>query len=225
MAARGLSQVRRRVAAAAARVDRDPDNVTLVAVTKGHTIEAIRAAYDDGQRHFGENRSEELAAKAPELPDDIVWHMVGTVQRRKAALAAAHADLVHSLDRESLLRRWATLDDPSPGLLQLNLANEAQKHGAALADTEALLELATGLGVSISGLMIMPPQVVAAEENRVWFRRLRELRDSLQGRFPGLEHLSMGMTDDFEVAVEEGATLLRVGRAIFERGPPGHNPG
>jgi uncharacterized pyridoxal phosphate-containing UPF0001 family protein len=123
--------------------------------------------------------------------------------------------VVHSVDRESLLRAWSRTEGKARLLLQLNLAHEAQKHGAAADEAGDILEAADSLGLTISGLMLMPPFVENPEDNRRWFRRLHEIRHQLQPDWPALRELSMGMTDDFEVAVEEGATLIRVGRAIF----------
>lgn len=203
-----------RVAAAAARVGRSPDEVTVVAVSKGRTVEEIAALHDAGHRHFGENRAAELAAKAPRLPGDIAWHFVGAVQRRKLPVVRALAALVHSFDRVALVAPWGGAEAP-PVLVQVNLAAEPQKHGVATGEAAALVEAAEAAGIRCRGLMVMPPIAAHAEESRVWFRRLADLGRSLAERHPALVELSMGMSDDFEVAVEEGATLIRVGRAIF----------
>ncbi len=215
MGSGGLTVVRERVAGAAARVGRDPDDVTIVAVSKGRSVPDIETLYDAGHRDFGENRPEELASKAPLLPDDIRWHMVGTIQRRKAALAAANSHLIHSLDRESLARRLAALDRVPPVLVQVNLAGEEQKHGAPPEEVDVLIGTAGSLGIEVRGLMIIPPLPDVPEDSRRWFAGLRTLRDRLAETDPHVTELSMGMTDDFEVAIEEGATLIRVGRAIF----------
>ncbi len=215
-----LIQVRARLAQAAGDAGRDPSDVTLVAVSKGQPPEAIMAAYELGQRDFGENRAGELAEKAPLLPDDIRWHFIGTLQTRQAKIAAPHTTLLHSLDRPRLVNSWAAGEHPAPALVQVNVAAEAQKHGAAPDEVSALLRQADAAGVSCIGLMCMPPLVADPEDNRQWFVALRELRDRLHSEHPLLTQLSMGMTDDFEVAVAEGATLIRVGRAIF--GESGH---
>jgi len=215
MATGGLSTVRERIAAAAARSDRCVDAVTLVAVSKTVGVAEIAEAYAAGHRDFGENRAHDLVQKAAQLPDDITWHFIGNLQSRKAKQVAPVAAMVHSIDRESLLRSWARTGSAARLLLQLNLAHEEQKHGADESDVARLLDLAAELGLDISGLMLMPPLVVDAEDNRPWFQRLRQIRDELQPAYPAITELSMGMTDDFEVAVEEGATLIRVGRAIF----------
>jgi hypothetical protein len=203
-----------RVAAAGDRSGRDPDEVTVVAVSKGQSVEAIRALYERGHRHFGENRAAELEAKAPQLPDDIVWHFVGTVQRRKLGIIRARASLVHSFDRMALVAPWGG-DEAPPVLVQVNLAVEPQKHGADRAEVPALIAAAEEADIRCRGLMVMPPLAADPEDSRPWFGELAELRRRLAAERPSLVELSMGMSDDFEVAVEEGATVIRVGRAIF----------
>jgi len=215
MVAERLKAVRARMDAAASAAGRPDDSVTLVAVSKTAGPEGILEAYRAGHRDFGENRSHELVAKAAVLPDDIRWHFVGALQSRKAKDIAPLASFVHSIDRPSLLRAWARSEGAAKVLLQLNLAGEEQKHGARVAELDGLLDLAAELGVDVAGLMLMPPLVADPEENRRWFHMLRTLRDARSGRWPRLVELSMGMTDDFEVAIGQGATLIRVGRAIF----------
>jgi len=227
--AANFQRVRERIAAAAERVGRDPAEITLVAVTKTHPPEVIRAAYEVGQRHFGENRVKEAAGKVGDLPGDITWHMVGHLQSRKAALAVDLFDIVHSVDSVKLARRLdrfcAERGRTMPVLVEVNVSGEASKYGFPIADRDALeavvAEMLTLPHVRIEGLMTMAPIVADPEEARPMFRALRELRDSLATRFSQVEwrHLSMGMTDDFEVAIEEGATMVRIGRAIF--GPRG----
>jgi pyridoxal phosphate enzyme (YggS family) len=219
MVAKELAAVRRRIADAASRSGRDPASVTLVAVTKGQTVETIFEAYDHGHRDFGENRAAELAAKAPLLPDDIRWHFIGSLQTRQTKQARPYTHMLHSLDRSRLINRWADPGIPPPALLQVNIAEEPQKHGAQVAEVPELLAQAEERGIDCRGLMCIPPFVDNGEENRRWFVALRTLRDELLPEHPGLTELSMGMTDDFEVAIEESATLIRVGRAIF--GAPG----
>ena len=218
MVAEQLTEIRQRMAAAASLAGRSPDEVTLVAVSKGQPAEAILAAYELGHRVFGENRAAELAAKAPGMPEDIIWHFIGTLQTRQAKIARPHTNVLHSLDRPRLVNSWAG-ESPPPALVQVNVAAEPQKHGVAPAEAAALIELAKDRGVRCTGLMCIPPQVDDPEDNRRGFVALRELRDELAAGFPDLSELSMGMTDDYEVAIEEGATLIRVGRAIF--GAPG----
>lgn len=227
--AENLQRVRERIAAATERAGRDPSEVTLVAVTKTHPPEVVRAAYELGLRDFGENRVEEAADKTSQLPEDITWHMVGHLQSRKAALAADLFDIIHSVDSVKLARRLDRFcverNRLMPVLLEINVSGEVSKYGFPLVDRDmleaAIAEMLTLSHVRIEGLMTMAPIVSDPEEARPVFRGLRELREALAVRFPQIEwrHLSMGMTDDFEVAIEEGATMVRIGRAIF--GPRG----
>lgn len=210
----GYRSVLGRIEAAARRSNRDPASVTLVAVGKGRPVEAIRSLYELGHRDFGENRAAELAEKAALLPGDIRWHFVGTVQRRRIPTIRPLVDLLHSLDREQLVERWSGEGAP-PVLVQVNLAAERQKHGVAPEATARLLAAAEAVGVRCLGLMVIPPVADNPERSRPWFRRLAELRARLVPYHPDLTELSMGMTDDLEVAIEEGASLIRVGRAIF----------
>jgi pyridoxal phosphate enzyme (YggS family) len=227
-----LFSVQERIAAAANRTGRDPGEVTLVAVTKMEPPEVILAAYDLGLRHFGENRVEEAQEKAGDLPADITWHMIGHIQSRKARDVLSLFNWVHSVDRIKIARRLerfaAEEGVPLPILLECNVSGEASKYGMAadrwMEDEEqrralfaAIEEIASLPHLQVQGLMTMAPIVEDAEEARPVFVQLRRLRDELAGAFPqaSWQHLSMGMTDDFEVAIEEGATLVRVGRAIF----------
>jgi hypothetical protein len=236
-----LRDVQRRIAEAAGRVGRDPAEITLVAVTKMFAMEHIRAAYELGLRHFGENRVREAAGKIPtvnqwiekkHVPSPITWHMVGHLQSRKAREAIRLFDLIHSVDTLKLAKRLDRLCGREgrvmPILLEVNVSGEESKYGFALdrwAEDEeqresffAIVEEILALPqVEVRGLMTMAPIVADPEEARPYFRRLRLLRDALAERFPGeyWRHLSMGMTDDFEVAIEEGATMVRIGRAIF----------
>jgi len=223
-----LNRVRERIAAAAERGGRDPRQVTLVTVTKTRSLDEIRAAVDAGATDLGENYVQELVAKAEELDDASVrWHAIGHVQTNKVRHLAPVVDMVHSLDSLKLAveldRRAAAAGRTIPALIQVNVAGEDTKFGL---DEPGLFELApqvVGLEhLRLVGLMTMPPYAEEAEHNRVHFARLRELREQLAERgLPAgcLRELSMGMTQDFEVAVEEGATLVRVGTAIF--GPRG----
>lgn len=219
--ATGLNIVRNRMAEAAARSGRDVDEITLVAVCKGRSDAEVLAVYDQGVRDFGENRAEALAARAPGLPADIRWHLVGTVQRRKVKLALPVTFLLHSLDRESLARSWASAPEPPPVLVQVNIAREEQKHGVPPEGAAGLIEVARDCGIDVRGLMTIPPLPERPTDSAKWFDGLRELRDALLPDLPGLTELSMGMTDDFEVAISSGATIIRVGRAIFEGGGHG----
>ena len=211
-----LESVRDRVAAAARRCDRTIDEITLIAVGKTHPIEMLMEAYDAGLRDFGENRAAELATKAAAMPTDIRWHFVGPLQRNKVRLVRPVAHLFHAMDRMKLAAAWLKgPGTPPPALLEVNLANEPQKAGVTVEEAAEMTDQMLTLGVDLRGVMAIPPQVDDPEESRSHFRRLAMLRDELAASFPTIRELSMGMTDDFEVAVEEGATMIRVGRAIF----------
>jgi pyridoxal phosphate enzyme (YggS family) len=210
-----LREVQGRIARACERSHRSPAEIKLVVVTKEVGVSAIRAAFDCGMRDFGENRVQEAEDKIGQLSDlkpDVTWHMVGHLQSNKAKTAAELFDIIHSVDSiklaEILSRR---LEKTFPVLLQVNVSEEATKSGFAVNEVRAAVEEIRRLpNLKVVGLMTIAPLVADIEAARPVFRKLRELRDSL-----GLEHLSMGMTDDFEVAIEEGATMVRIGRAIF----------
>ena len=216
--AAGVAHVRERIAAAARRSGRRPEDVALVAVTKGVDPDRIRAAIAAGVADLGESRVQEAASKIEAVGRSVRWHLVGHLQRNKAARAVALFDVIHSVDSAVLLAELsARAEHQLDVLLQVNIARAPQKHGVLPDALPALVRDAAGLRrVRIAGLMTIAPQVPEPEQARSVFRRLRELRGEL-GRLLGapLPHLSMGMTDDFEVAVEEGATLVRIGRAIF----------
>lgn len=217
-----VAAVRARIAQAAARAGRNPASVTLVAVSKTAPAHRVYAAYLTGIRDFGENRVDEALAKQDELPSDSVWHMIGHIQSRKARDVVGRFALVHSLDSlglaETLQRRAEVANARASVLLEVNVAGEESKYGFALADVAAAVGSVGRLDrLDVRGLMTMAPIVADPEAARPVFRTLRELRDRLRAEYPALDldELSMGMTDDFEVAIEEGATLVRVGRAIF----------
>ena len=210
------SEVMERVRIAALEAGRRPEEVTVVAVAKTKSPEEIMYVYDQGHRDFGENRAGEMAEKAAALPRDIRWHFVGALQSNKARVARPNTHLLHSMDRMSLARAW--LKGPGtapPVLLQVNVGGEETKSGIDGTDAEILLSELRGIGVDVRGLMAIPPAPSHPEDSRPYFVELRALAESLRPRHPNLEQLSMGMTDDFEVAIEEGASLIRVGRAIF----------
>lgn len=220
-----LAWVWQRIEAAAQRAGRPSSDVTLVAVSKTHPIEAIATAYALGQRDFGENRVEELWPKveaAKELGlDGIRWHLIGTIQSRKSADAIGPFALIHSVDRLKLANRLER-DAAAAGkvidvLLEVNVSGEESKHGFAPDEVLAALpELLSYQAVRVRGLMTMAPFVDDAEDARPIFRQLHQLRERVKNEAGVLwPELSMGMTNDFEVAVEEGATLVRVGSAIF----------
>jgi len=210
-----VREVQRRIAGACERSGRSPSEITLVAVAKGFETSAIRAAFDCGIRHFGENRVQEAEGKIGQLSDlgpEVAWHMVGHLQSNKARTAAEIFDIIHSVDSIRLagvLSRRA--EKTLPVLLQVNVSGEAPKSGFSVDEVaRAVDEVRRLANLEVIGLMTIAPLVANSEDVRPVFRKLGGLRDSL-----GLEHLSMGMTDDFEVAIEEGATMLRIGRAIF----------
>jgi len=212
---RNIRDVERRIAAAARKVERDPNGITLIAVTKGLPPQAIEAAVAAGIRNIGENRVQEAQDKIAQLSISGVrptWHMVGHLQRNKVKTAVEIFDIIHSIDSLSLAKE---IDSRAPHilpvLLQVNVSSEETKGGFSVAELpEALRCIRAMSNLEAKGLMTIAPVARGPEEVRPVFRQLRELRDSL-----GLTHLSMGMTDDFEVAVEEGATMVRIGRAIF----------
>jgi hypothetical protein len=231
-----LARVRRRLDAAAQRARRPPGDITLIAVSKTFSADVVRAAAAAGHRRFGENRVQEALDKITALHDlSIEWHLIGHLQSNKAKKAAESFDAIQSVDRMELLPRLSAgaAGRPAPlsVLLQVDLAHEATKHGADEGALPDLVRAAIGTpGLDVRGLMIVPPWAEDPELSRPWFRRLRELRDRLVGQgFPTerLRELSMGMSHDFEVAVEEGATIVRVGTAIFgvRSSPEPHAPG
>lgn len=217
-----LALVQRRVARAAEVAGRDPGDVTIVGVTKTVDREAVDEAYRLGMRVFGENRVQDARVKfATQLPDDAELHMIGSLQSNKAKVAAELFDVIQSVDRASLVEALARQADSSGRsidiLLEISVAGEEQKAGCPLSEVPALLDLTQAkAGLRPIGLMTMAPLVDDPDAVRPVFRNLRQLGDSLRER-SGLELpiLSMGMSNDFEVAIAEGATHVRIGRAIF----------
>lgn len=224
-----LAAVRRRLAAAAHRAGRSPADVRLVAVSKTFGPDLVRAAADAGQHDFGENRVQEGLEKIAQLGDlQVDWHLIGHLQSNKARKAATAFAWIQSIDRVELAKKAdaaaVELGTRPRVLIQVDLAHEATKHGAnepAVADlVKATLD---ARALDLRGLMIVPPFPTDPEDSRPWFRELRLLRDRLvAGGAPAgrLADLSMGMSHDFEIAVEEGATIVRVGTAIFGRRTP-----
>jgi pyridoxal phosphate enzyme (YggS family) len=216
------SRLRARADAAAQRAGRRPDEVTILAVTKTFPAHVVREAYDAGLRRFGENYIQEALAKMAALPDDIEWHMVGHLQSNKAKQAVERFALIHSLDSvhlaQELDKQAGKRELRQPVLLQVNIADEDTKFGFEPAQVvDAAREISELEHLEIRGLMTVGPLVHNPEDIRWVFRELRGLRDKVQAQFPelNLRELSMGMTGDFETAIEEGATIVRVGRAIF----------
>src|SRR5437667_4756426 len=219
--AENVACVREQIAQAAAKARRAVDEIELVAITKTHPAEKVREAIEAGQTLFGESRVQEARAKIPELPSNLRWHFVGHLQKNKIRHALPLFEMIHSIDSPALaqeLNRIAEEEGLHPrALLEVNVAGEGSKFGfppdKLRGEMEKLLALPR---LSIEGLMCLPPLAEEAEASRKYFVQLRELRDSLEKEFDlKLPQLSMGMTQDFPTAVEEGATLVRVGTAIF----------
>jgi pyridoxal phosphate enzyme (YggS family) len=223
-----LVDVRDRIARAAARVGRDPSHIRLVAVSKTFDAEYVRAAAQAGQIDFGENKVQEAQQKRAQTSDlPITWHLIGHLQSNKARKAAAEFDVIHSIDDPSLVRK---IEDAAAEagrklelLVQVDLAGEPTKHGAREEALPAIFDAAQGcVAVRLSGLMMLPPAAADPETARRWFRELLDVRDRLLARGVDgamLAELSMGMSHDYEIAIEEGATLVRVGTAIFGTRP------
>jgi PLP dependent protein len=222
--AQNLAQVRERIERAAARARRSPEDITIVAVSKTQPAEKILELYEAGIRHFGENRVQEREAKAAKLADlDITWHMIGHVQKNKAARAAALFQTIDSVDSVALAEK---LDhQPSEhrlrALIEVKLDPEPAKSGVSVDDVPQVAESILPLSrLDVRGLMGVPPYFDDAEEVRSHFRRLRELRDALASQLGSpLPVLSMGMSHDFEIAIDEGATEVRIGTALFGERP------
>jgi len=209
-----IKEVRSRIAGAARRSGREPDAVRLVAATKTVPAERVAEAVALGVTDVGENRAQELLAKAaslggtaPSTPAEVCWHFLGRLQRNKVRGLAGRVTWWQSVDREVLGVAIARHAPGAQVLVEVNLADEPQKGGCAPADAGRLADALRESGLRVEGLMTIPPE---GDDPRPWFAALRELGGEL-----GVRHLSMGMTDDYEIAVEEGATMVRIGRAIF----------
>ncbi len=218
-----IAAVRERIDAAAKRAGRDPEEIKLIAVSKTMPVEMLKEAYEAGQRDFGENRVQELVPKMEELPADIRWHLIGQLQKNKVKYISGKTELIHSVDSIGLAqfidkeaKKRGVVSDI---LLEVNIAGEKSKSGF---NPEEVLDAAEQIsaldGVRIRGLMTVAPLVENAEDNRIYFRNLKHLYIDMQNKNMDnsmVDTLSMGMSGDFEVAVEEGATMVRVGTAIF----------
>jgi hypothetical protein len=229
-----LQRIQERIEAAARRVGRRPEEITLIGVSKTHPAEAIREAYEAGLRHFGENRVQEWEEKRGGIEDlQGTWHLIGHLQSNKAARAAKIFDCVDSVDDLELAKRLdrARMEQGAVGklrvLLEVRVAQEETKSGVERAKVGSLVEKILELPrIELAGLMCIPPFLEKVEEVRPYFRKLRELRDELQKELKReLPVLSMGMSHDFEVAIEEGATEVRVGTLLFGSRPAVANPG
>jgi pyridoxal phosphate enzyme (YggS family) len=218
-----VARIQEKIGAAARRAGKRPEDVTLVGVSKTHSAESIRMAYEAGIRHFGENRVQEWEGKRAAVADlNATWHLIGHLQSNKAGRAARLFNCIDSIDDFAVAQRLGRTREETPSaklrvLIEVHVAGEETKSGAAIADLPALAEKIRSLpGLSLAGLMCIPPYFAEIELVRPYFRHLRQLRDDLarQTGMP-LPVLSMGMSHDFEVAIEEGATEVRIGSALF----------
>ena len=223
MVQENLTQVEANIAAACKRAGRNREEVTLIAVTKTKPVEMLQEAYDWGSRNFGENKVQEIMDKYDKLPSDIQWHMIGHLQRNKVKYIVDKVCLIHSVDSYRLAeeiniqakKRGVVV----PILIEVNIADEQSKFGVRPEETMQLVREISSLdGVSIRGLMCIAPYVVDSEENRPFFRKIKALSIDIEKENidnVSMDILSMGMTGDYEVAIEEGATMVRVGTGIF----------
>ncbi len=223
MVIENLKKVEDKIAAACARADRAREEVTLIAVSKTKPESMVEEAYSVGQRDFGENKVQEICRKTEVLPADIRWHMIGHLQRNKVRQVVGKACMIHSVDSlrlaETISQEAVKQDITVPVLIEVNVAQEESKFGVTTEETIALIEEAATLPhISIRGLMTIAPFVEDPEENRPIFRKLKQLSVDIAAKNINnvtMSVLSMGMTNDYEVAIEEGATMVRVGTGIF----------
>lgn len=219
-----LESIRERINTAAIGAKRNPDDVKLIPVSKTHSVETLREAMAAGMNCFGENKVQEAEGKIAELGrENLEWHLIGHLQNNKARRAVKAFDVIHSVDSVELAERLERICKEEgreilPMLVEVDLADEESKQGIKEKDLPALVEfLRSCEHLRFKGLMILPPYFENPEDVRPYFHRLREIRNELaaQNAFDGAGELSMGMTHDFEIAIEEGATMVRVGTAIF----------
>lgn len=218
-----LKNVEENIEAACKRAGRSRDEVTLIAVSKTKPLEMLREIYDAGTRHFGENKVQELCDKMEQMPSDIQWHMIGHLQRNKVKYIVGKVALIHSVDTyrlaEEINIQAKKRNITVPILVEVNIAGEESKFGISAEDAILLVEDISKLeNVQIKGLMTIAPYVADPEENRLYFRRIKQLSVDITNKNidnVSMEILSMGMTGDYEVAIEEGATMVRVGTGIF----------
>lgn len=218
-----IEQVEKKISAACEKAGRDAKDVTLITVSKTKPVSMLREAYEAGSRDFGENKVQEMLDKIPEMPDDVRWHLIGHLQRNKVKYIVDKVFLIHSVDSlrlaEEISREAVKHQVEVDILIEVNVAQEESKFGVSVEDTcELVQEIAKLPGIHIKGLMTIAPYVENAEENRGIFRKLKELsvdiaKKNIDNVFMNI--LSMGMTGDYTVAVEEGATYVRVGTGIF----------
>lgn len=223
MITENLEQVRKNIQDACRSVGRDPEEVTLIAVSKTKPVELLQEAYQAGARDFGENKVQEIMDKYPPLPSDIRWHMIGHLQRNKVKYIVDKAAMIHSVDSlrlaQTIEQEAAKHDVQVPILLEVNVAEEDSKFGLKMDEVLPLIEaIAEFPHIRVCGLMTIAPYVENAEENRMFFRQLKKLSVDIAAKNinnVSMSVLSMGMTGDYQVAVQEGATMVRVGTGIF----------
>ncbi|MCC8140095.1 MAG: YggS family pyridoxal phosphate-dependent enzyme [Lachnospiraceae bacterium] len=223
MVTENLREVERRVSEACARAGRSRDEVTLIAVSKTKPVEMLQEAYEAGARAFGENKVQELCEKYDQLPADIDWHLIGHLQRNKVKYIVGKAALIHSVDSLRLAQEISREAEKKGVevniLIEVNVAEEESKFGVSVEETESLVREAAALPhIHVLGLMTIAPQVEKSEENRPVFRALKKLAVDIKMKNidnVSMDVLSMGMTGDYETAIEEGATMVRVGTGIF----------
>ena len=218
-----LEEVRKNIEAACKRAGRDPKEVTLIAVSKTKPVPMLEEAYEAGARDFGENKVQEIVQKKPELPEDIRWHMIGHLQRNKVKYIVGKVELIHSVDTYRLAEEINIQAKKQnvivPILVEVNIAHEESKFGISAEDAILLVEEISKLeNIRIKGLMTIAPYVENPEDNRLYFRKIKQLSVDITNKNIDnvfMEILSMGMTGDYMVAIEEGATMVRVGTGIF----------
>ena len=218
-----LTEVQQKIQAACRRAGRDASEVTLIAVSKTKPLEMIREAYAAGMREFGENKPQEMRDKAKELENPVKWHMIGSLQTNKIKYVVGTACLIHSVDSVALAaaieKEAAKKELVMDILLEVNMAKEESKHGLMEEDVlPAVLEIAKMSHLRVRGLMTVAPYTENAEENRIYFRKMKELLVDIRSKNIDnvfMDILSMGMSSDYEVAIEEGATMVRIGTGIF----------
>jgi len=215
-----IKNIEERVDNSAKKSSRSIDDITIVAVSKTVSAEAVVQAREAGMKHFGENRVQEFLKKREVLGDTVNWHIIGPLQRNKVKYILDGITLLHSLDRlslaEELEKQCAKLGTTIDTLVQVNIAKEPTKSGAFEEDLEEFLEKLSVLrNVRVKGLMAIPPFAAEPDDNRKYFERMKEYYERFKGFSDGFEYLSMGMSGDFEAAIEEGANMVRIGTAVF----------
>ncbi len=218
-----IKTVHENIEASCIKANRDPSEVELIAISKTKPISDIKLAYEAGERSFGENKVQELCTKYPELPEDIKWHVVGHLQRNKVKKIIGHVALIHSVDTyrlaEEINIQSKKAEIVTPILIEVNIAGEESKSGISLNEAEELIrEIAPLDGIQIKGLMTVAPNLPNPEDTRTYFHKMHQLFIDIKNENIDnvlMDTLSMGMTNDYKIAIEEGSTMIRVGTAIF----------